>query len=83
MIQKSRLILAASLVAAAVTGCRSDSGCRNGSCGAAPRYAPAAANPGYMPANPTYVPSDGSGSRSPVVLPPAAGGSRGEGSGSR
>jgi len=83
MFKKSRLILAGLLVVAAVTGCRSDSSCRNGSCGAAPRSVPAASNPGYVPTNPTYAPSDGSGTRTPVMLPPAGSGSRGEGSGSR
>lgn len=83
MNQKSRLTLAGVLIAAALTGCRSESGCRNGSCGAAPRYAPAAASPGYVPPSPTYMPSEGSGSRSPAVLPPAGSGSRGEGSGFR
>lgn len=83
MNQKFRLILAGLLVGAALTGCRSDSGCRNGSCGAAPRSAPFASNPGYVPSNPTYAPADGSGTRTPVALPPAGNGSRGEGSGFR
>lgn len=83
MIHKPRLVLAGLLVTAALTGCRSNSSCRNGSCGVAPRPAPAASNPGYVPANPTYAPSDGSGTRSPAMLPPAGSGSRGEGSGSR
>jgi hypothetical protein len=83
MRRSSRVAVVALLIAiVAVTGCRSGSKCRDGSCGV-PRYAPPAPGPTYAPAGPTYAPADGSGNRAPVMLPPAGSGTRGEGSGSR